>query len=310
MRHPDVRFDGRVFIITGAGRGIGRADALLMAARGATVVIADNGSDLDGTRPSPEPAGTVVAEIQAAGGTAMEYTADLAREENANDVVAAALAAFGRIDGFIHNASTVPNLTPIGRSPTRDFDLVMRINSYTGFWLARATWPHMAEQRYGRIVYMTSSGIYGAPGTAPYCAAKAAVIGLMRCLALEGADTGIRVNAIAPTARTRMTDRHPSASFREWLGATMPPGMVSVGAAYLMSEECALNGEVLSLGGGRIGRLVLSESDGVMGAGASIEEVRSAIPNVVADTRFSTPKTSNERLTQIGGLFAIPMPPL
>jgi NAD(P)-dependent dehydrogenase (short-subunit alcohol dehydrogenase family) len=303
MANSDVRFDGRAILITGAGRGLGRTHALLLASRGAHVVVADNGVAMDGEDPSQGPAEAVVAEIQRAGGKAVACTADLSTEQGSQAAVQTALDAFGRIDGILHNASTVPALQTTDAISTHDFDVVMRVNAYAGMWLARAAWPHMVRAKYGRVLYTTSVGIYGSEGTAPYCAAKAANIGIMRCLAAEGAPHGILVNVIAPSARTRMTERFLSAAYADWLFKTMPPEKVSVAAAYLMSEASTINGEVFALGGGRIARMVIGEGEGVMTSGTSIEEARDALPKVLADDKFFYPKDVAERSAKVAGYF-------
>ncbi len=206
MAEGDIRFDGRAILVTGAGRGLGRAQALLLASRGASVVVADNGAAKDGEDPSTGPAASVVAEIQAAGGTPVACAADLSTDEGATAAVQACLDAFGRIDGIAHYASSCPPLKSPDQLSTRDLELVMRINAGAAMWMARAAWPHMARAGYGRIVLTTSGGAYGAPNNADYSSAKAAQIGLTRCLAVDGAEHGILVNAVAPSAQTRMTD--------------------------------------------------------------------------------------------------------
>jgi len=303
MAQREIRFDGRAILVTGAGRGIGRTHALLLASRGAKVVVADNGSGLYGEDPSKGPADSVVAEILAAGGEAVACTADLATEAGSNQAVEATLKSFGRIDGILHNAGTVPDLVTTDRLSSHDLEVVLRINTFAGLWMARAAWPHLVKQKYGRILYTTSVGIYGATGTAPYCAAKAACIGMMRCLAPEGVEHGILVNVVAPSARTRMTERHLSGAYGEWLMKTMPPEKVSVGAVYLMSEACKIYGEIFSMGGGRIGRLIIAENEGVVGSDSSIEDVHEAMPRVLADAKFFYPKNLAERSAKVAALL-------
>lgn len=303
MSQNEIRFDGRAILVTGAGRGIGRALALLLASRGAKIVVADNGTALDGARPDTGPAQSVVAEIAAAGGEAVACTVDIATESGSIGAVEKSLSAFGRIDGLIHNAGTSPNLTNAAEISSRDLEFVMRINAFAGLWLARAAWPHMARRHYGRILYMTSAGIYGSLGNAPYAAAKSAYIGMMRCLAIDGASHGILVNAAAPSARTRMTERFQPSAYAQWFFDTMPPEKVATGAAFLVSEGCGVSGEIFSLGGGRIARVTLAESQGVIGPGASIEDVRDAMPRVMADSCFFYPKDLSERSARVAGLF-------
>lgn len=295
MTDPQVRFDGRAILVTGAGRGLGRAHALLLASRGAQVLVADNGAAMDGDDASAGPAHAVVDEIRAAGGSAAACTADIAVEAGANQAVEACLSAFGRIDGILHNASTVPDNAPVERMSSHDLELVMRVNPFAGLWMARASWPHMARQSYGRIVLMTSAGVYGSEGNAPYAAAKAAVIGVMRCLALEGARAGILVNAVAPAALTRMTERLPASAYADWFSQTMQVDKVSPAVAFLLSEDLSASGEMFHVGGGRIARMRLAEGDGVIVSGGTIEAVRAALPAVLEDDGVFYPKDLNAR---------------
>lgn len=302
MARREVRFDGRAILVTGGGRGIGRTHALLLASRGARVVVADNGCTMDGDNSSAGPAESVVDEIRASGGDAVACVEDLATEAGSNHAVETALRVFGRIDGILHNASTVPNLVTVESLSSHDLDLVMRINVFAAMWMSRAAWPHMVRQKYGRILYTTSGAIFGADGNGPYAAAKCANIGLMRCLASEGARHGILINLVSPSARTRMTDFHPG-PYADWFFSTMLPEKVSVGAGYLMSDACNVTGEVFAIGGGRIARITFAENEGHLGDGASIEEIRDAMPQVMADSRFAFPKDLTERSARISNLF-------
>jgi NAD(P)-dependent dehydrogenase (short-subunit alcohol dehydrogenase family) len=303
MAADDIRFDGRAILVTGGGRGLGRATALLLAARGASVVVADNGAAMDGEDASKGPAEAVVGEIVEAGGRAVACTADLATEDGAEAAVRTSLDAFGRSDGLIHYASPCPDLKTADKLSTRDLDLVMRVNPFAALWMARAAWPHMQRQRYGRLVFMPSGAIYGALGNTDYASAKAAQIGVTRCLAVEGVADGILVNAISPSARTRMTERfHPSA-YAEWFHQTMAPEKVASAAAFLLSEACDVNGEIFAVGGGRIARMTIAENEGAMGPGASIEDVREMMPRVMADERFFYPANLGDRSARVAGLF-------
>jgi NAD(P)-dependent dehydrogenase (short-subunit alcohol dehydrogenase family) len=298
-----VRFDGRAILITGAGRGIGRTHAMLLASRGAKVLVADNGSALDGGGGSAGPAQSVVDEIEAAGGEAAACTSDLSTEAGAAEAVEACVQAFGRIDGLLHNASTVPELKPVERMSSHDLEMVLRINTFAGLWMSRAAWPHMQREKYGRILLTTSVGVYGQAGTAPYSAAKAAQLGVMRTLALEGAADGIYVNVIAPSARTRMTENFLASGYAKWLFETMPPEKISVAAAFLVSDACQLNGEVIALGGGRVARIMFAETDGVITPGETIEQVRDAMPEVLADKRWFYPKDLAVRSARVAAMF-------
>lgn len=303
MAEGEIRYDGRAVLITGSGRGLGRVDALLLASRGAKIIVADNGVGQDGDGASSGPAHDVVAEIKAAGGEAVACTADLSTEEGCNQAVQASIDAFGRIDAIIHNASTCPDIIGIEDMATRDIEVLMRINPLAGAWLARAAWPHMVKQQYGRFVLMTSAGFYGSYGTVPYSAAKASYLGLARSLAVEGRPHGIRVNAVTPCARTRMTERFEPSDYSRWFLGTMSPEKVAVAVAYLVSEECDINGETFNVGGGRIARLTIAEADGAFGEGSSIEEVRGLMPEVMSQDEFFYPTDLAEWSEKINELF-------
>src|SRR5439155_10515236 len=137
---------------------------------------------------------------------------------------------------------------------------------------------------------MTSGGAYGAMGNTTYAAAKSAIIGLMRCLAIEGSGQGILVNAVAPSAHTRMTDRFQASAYPDWFFATMAPEKVAPAVAWLVSEECDVHGEIFAIGGGRVARITISETEGEIGSGSSIEEMREVMPRVMADERFFHPR--------------------
>jgi NAD(P)-dependent dehydrogenase (short-subunit alcohol dehydrogenase family) len=299
----EIRFDGRAILVTGAGRGLGRATATLLASRGAQVVVADNGAALDGSAAEAAPAHAVVAEIAAAGGRAVPCTEDLGTEAGASAAVRAALDSFGRIDGIVHCASPCPDLKAAQDLSTRDLDLVMRVNPFAALWMARAAWPHMIAQGGGRLVFMPSAAFYGAPRNTDYAAAKAALIGVVRCLAIEGAGNGIRVNGVSPSAATRMTEGFLPPAYAEWFLPRMPPEKVAVGLAWLVSDACQVSGEIFAMGGGRIARMALAEAEGVIGDGASIEEVDAVMPRVLADASFFHPRDLAERSAKVAALL-------
>ncbi len=299
----EIRLDGRSVIVTGAGRGLGRSHALLLAARGASVLVADSGVDVDGDGGDTEVAESVAQEIRAAGGSAEPYSADLATEDGAVRAVDACVAAFGRVDGILHNASTVPPPATLEDFPTSDFDLCMRVNVYAGFWMTRTAWPHMVREGFGRIVYTTSGAFYGTPAGFAYAAAKTSYFGLARCLAVAGEPHGILTNVLGPSARTRMHGSLQGSAYMEWLGNTMTAEKVSVGAVFMMSDACDFNGEILQFEGGHVSRVALAENEGFLGSGESVEEVRDAMPGVLADERFIYPKNLSERMLWSARLF-------
>jgi NAD(P)-dependent dehydrogenase (short-subunit alcohol dehydrogenase family) len=305
MANDEVRFDGRGILVTGAGRGIGRSHALLLASRGARVVVSDSGVEVNGDGGDTSVADAVVDEIRSAGGEAVACATDLSTEEGSIKAVETCVDAFGRVDGIIHNASTVPRAAPVEQLATHDFDLCMRVNVYCAFWLTRTAWPHMVAQDGGRIVYTTSGAFYGSSGAFAYAAAKSAYIGLARAFAAAGAPHHIRVNLLAPSAVTRMHVDPNSSPYMQWLHKTMAPQKVSIGAAYMVSDACELSGELLSFEGGHFSRVSLAENEGVMGLGESIEEIRDAAPQVLADKRYIYPTNLNERMLWSAELFGV-----
>jgi len=200
-----LRFDGRVAVVTGAGRGIGRSHAMLLAARGAKVVVADSGSTLDGSGSSPEPATDAVREIEANGGEAVACCASVADERDATSIVETALERFGRLDVVVNNAGiSDKHLFP--DLDHEQFRRMMAVHFFGTLYVTKAAWPHLVGAGYGRVVNTTSEGILGAQRElTSYGAAKGAVWALTRNLAAEGVPDGIRVNAVAPRARTRMS---------------------------------------------------------------------------------------------------------
>jgi len=199
----ELRFDGRVAIVTGAGRGIGRAYALLLAARGASVVVNDLGGSISGDGSDTGPAAAVVDEIVAAGGAAIADASDVSTPDGAQGLVGAAVEAFGPVDAVIANAG-IMRWAGMPDVDADDLDAHLAVHVGGSFHLVRAVWPSMAERGYGRIVLTTSSGVFGLPNNTAYATAKGGVIGLVRSLSVTGRRAGITVNAIAPGAFTRM----------------------------------------------------------------------------------------------------------
>jgi len=290
-----VRYDGRAILVTGAGRGMGRTHALSLAERGALVVVADRGVTMNGVGADESPANDVVAEIRAAGGTATAYQGDLSERDGAVGAVETTVAAFGRIDGLIHNASTSPDAGPLFEMPDELFDRTARVNLYAAFHMAKAAWPHFIDQEFGRVVVISSHSIYGAPAAVAYTTAKASYLGFVNSLSIEGIDQNILVNGVAPTARTRMTEKMSPSAYTEWLFETMLPERVTPTVAYLVSEAANVTGQLFSVGGGRVARMTIAESHGVVGLGESIDDVHRLMPAVMADQDWSFPSSIQER---------------
>ncbi|MGV8929641.1 MAG: SDR family NAD(P)-dependent oxidoreductase [Brevundimonas sp.] len=262
-----MRFDGRVAIVTGAGGGLGREHALALAKRGAKVVVNDLGGARDGSGGSATAAGSVVAEIEAAGGQAMANAASVTDYAAVQAMVADAMAKWGRVDILVNNAGVLRDKS-FAKMEIDDFRFVMDVHLMGAVHCTKAVWDIMREANYGRIVMTTSSsGLYGNFGQSNYGAAKMALVGLMQTLSIEGAKNDIRVNCLAPTAHTRMT---------EDLGARLPlellgPDTVSPGLLHLVSED-APSRCILTAGAGGFERAYVTLTQGIRAVGEDAPE--------------------------------------
>jgi len=266
----DIRFDGKVAIVTGAGGGLGRQHALELARRGAKVVVNDLGGSMDGTGGNSAAAEAVVAEIKAAGGEAIANGASVTDDAGVANLVQQTMDAYGRIDILIANAGILRDKS-FSKMELSDFEAVMQVHVWGTFKPIKAVWEIMKTQNYGRIVVTTSSsGMYGNFGQANYGAAKMAVLGLMNTLKIEGQKNNIRVNAISPVAATRMTEGLMPPEVLEKL----KPEYVTPGVVYLVSED-APTGAILTAGAGAFALSRIFETEGVYLAegGLSVEEV-------------------------------------
>ncbi|SLN40502.1 Putative short-chain type dehydrogenase/reductase [Falsiruegeria litorea R37] len=261
----DIRFDGRVAIVTGSGIGLGRSHALGLAERGAKVVINDLGVSTDGQGASSEAAEAVVAEIKAMGGEAIAHGADVSNEEQVVDMVAKTMEAFGRIDIVVNNAGILRDKT-FSKMTMADFRKVVDVHLIGSANVTHACWPIMREQGYGRVVLTSSaSGLYGNFGQSNYGAAKAAMMGMMNVLHLEGARDDIRVNCLAPTAATRMTESLMPPEALELL----KPETITPGLLYLVSED-APSRVIMSAGAGCFAQTRVYETPGILLEGEEI----------------------------------------
>jgi NAD(P)-dependent dehydrogenase (short-subunit alcohol dehydrogenase family) len=258
-------FEGRVAVVTGAGRGIGRAYARLLAERGARVVVNDLGGTREGDGSDDAPAAAVAAEIVDAGGSALADTSDVSQAVGGQALIGTAVDGFGRIDIVINNAG---NIRWAG-FPEADADNLgshLAVHVGGSFNTTRAAWPHMVSQGYGRVVMTTSTGMFGLPDNLGYATAKAAVIGMTRSLKVAGAAHGIKINLIAPNAWTRM-GAHPSEgpeASRRPIPEHMEPELVAPMVAFLAHEDCPVSGEIYVGGAGRFARLFIASTEGYL----------------------------------------------
>ena len=252
-----IRYDGKVAIVTGAGQGLGRSHAIELAKRGAKVVINDLGGAKDGTGGSSEAAKAVVAEIEALGGEALANGANVAIYEEVEAMVKQAVDKWGRVDILVNNAGILRDKS-FAKGSLEDFQLVLNVHLMGTVNCTKACWDIMRDQGYGRVVVTTSSsGLYGNFGQANYGSAKMGVIGLMNTLVQEGAKYDIRVNALAPTAGTRMTEGLiPEKAFDLLTPETVTPAVL-----YLVSED-APNKTILCAGAGAYAVAKIVETDG------------------------------------------------
>jgi NAD(P)-dependent dehydrogenase (short-subunit alcohol dehydrogenase family) len=296
MTMSDLRFDGRVAIITGAGGGLGRSHALELARRGAQVLVNDLGGALDGTGSSLSAADRVVEEITALGGIAAANHDSVATPEGGQAIVKAAIDAFGRVDILVNNAGILRDKAFHKMDDTM-IQSVIDVHLKGALYVSQPAYRLMREQGYGRIVNTSSaSGLFGNFGQANYGAAKAGLAGLTRVLALEGASHGIKVNAIAPIAATRMTEDILGA-----LAEKVSPASVSPLVAYLAHEECAVSGHIYSVAGGRIARIFIGETHGVVLGENTPEEIRSKLSliDVMDGDRYHLPSSLEDETTII-----------
>lgn len=287
----ELRFDGKVAVITGAGHGLGRSHALSLAERGAKVVVNDLGGALDGTGASSGPAADVVELINKNGGEAVASTDNVATPEGAKAIVQAAIDAFGRLDVVVNNAGILRDKS-FGKMSVEEFDQVLAVHVRGSFLVSRAAFPYLKEQGYGRIVNTSSpAGLFGNFGQANYSTAKMGLVGLTKTLGIEGARAGIKANAIAPVAWTRMTEALLPAEFE----AKFTAERVSALVTFLAHESCETSGEVFSVGGGRIARVFVAEGPGWRQDDHTVEDIRDNWEAIMAEQPYLTPTTLGQQ---------------
>ena len=272
----EVRFDDRVAVVTGAGGGLGRAHALLLASRGAKVVVNDLGGSRDGDGAGTNMADKVVDEIKAAGGEAVANYDGVDTYAGGENIIKTAVDTFGKVDIVIANAGILRDRA-FHNLEEQDWDKIFAVHVKGSFDVIQPAFRLMRQQKYGRIIVTTSNaGLYGNFGQANYSSAKTALLGLASTLELEGAKYNIKANVIAPVAASRLTeDVMPPAVLERLL-----PEYVSPVVAYLCSEECQVSGNIFTAGGGYVGRAAIVESKGAVLPNISIEAVRDNIDKI------------------------------
>lgn len=287
----DLGFDGKVAIITGAGGGLGKQHALLLASRGARVVVNDLGGSVAGDGADKGPAEACAKEIRDLGGEAVSDGSSVSTPEGGEQIVKTAVDAYGRVDIVINNAGilrdkTFHNMTPDLLNPVIDVHLK------GAFYVTRPAWIHMREQGYGRIVNTSSgSGVLGNFGQTNYGAAKMGLVGLTRVLANEGAKHNIKANAIAPIARTRMTE--------ELMGAAadkLDPELVSPIVAWLVHDDCPVTGELYTVGGGRVARFFIGMTTGYYNPKLTLEDVRDHFDEIRDENGYTVPANPGDEM--------------
>ena len=284
-----LTYDGKVAVITGAGGGLGRQHALLLASRGALVVVNDLGGSVDGTGANASAAQKVVDEIVAAGGEAVANHDSVSTPEGGEAIIQTAIDAYGRVDIVINNAGILRDKTFHNMTPDL-VDSVIEVHLKGAFNVTRPAWIRMREQGYGRIVSTSSAaGIFGNFGQANYGAAKMGLVGFSRVLAAEGAKYNIKANVIAPLALTRMTE-----SLMGALGEKLDPALVTPIVAWLAHEDCDVTGEIYSVGGGRVARVFIGETVGYVNPNLTLEDIRDNWAQIRNTDGYTIPATLPE----------------
>jgi NAD(P)-dependent dehydrogenase (short-subunit alcohol dehydrogenase family) len=290
MPVPEHRFDHRVAIVTGGGRGLGRDHALLLAARGAQVVVNDLGAEMDGTSRSTAPADDVVSQITSAGGRALANYSDISSVDGARELLEFTLSSFGRVDIVVNNAgilrdADIPELDPA------DWSRVIDVNLSGPFWVARQAWSSMVSQGYGRIVNISSAaGLFGNNGHANYAAAKMGIIGLTQALALEGAPYGILANVVVPVGLSRMFRLPDADGIRN--------ETVSAAVAWLAHENCAANGGIFWVRRDRLAQAVIGLTQGLHDPSMTIESIFGNVGKITDTAEVNFPGLGGRGLCQ------------
>jgi NAD(P)-dependent dehydrogenase (short-subunit alcohol dehydrogenase family) len=311
----DLRFDGRVAIVTGAGGGLGKSHALLLAARGARVVVNDVGGSVTGEGSDAGPAERLAADITAAGGEAVADVNSVATPEGGAALVKSALDSFGRLDIVVNNAGILRDAS--FDAMTADLlDPVLDVHLRGAFNVTRPAFAIMREQRYGRVVSTCSaSGILGSPGKSNYAAAKTGLIGFTRVIAAEGFGHNIKANALSPIAYTRMLAHsleQPEANdqlgpqaeevkeqLTKMFTETLDPALVSPVVAFLAHENCPVSGEIYTAGGGQVSRWFIGRTQGYFNRELTIDDVAKHFAEIRDETGYTVMNDPAEEVGQV-----------
>lgn len=313
----ELRFDGQVAVITGAGRGLGRQYALLLAARGARVVVNDLGGSVTGDGAAAEAAGEaaqlVVDEITAAGGEAVADRHSVATSQGGQAIVDTALDAYGRVDIVVNNAGTVHD-APFGEMTEDKLSPLLDVHLKGAFFVTRPAWNIMRDNGYGRIVNTCSAaGLLGAERMSNYGSAKGGILGMTRVLAAEGNPLGIRVNAVAPIAATRMLDYSMSsvAGLDDPVAAAaaeevmrpfldrLDPALVAPVVAYLAHADCPVSGEIYTVGAGHVARFFIGRTRGYHHRSLSVEDVAAHLDQIRDTAGFTEPAGPGDEMAEL-----------
>lgn len=290
----EIGYDGKVAIITGAGGGLGKQHALLFAARGARVVVNDLGGSVTGEGADKGPAEAVAEEIRGLGGEAVSDGNSVSTPEGGEAIVQTALDNFGQVDIVVNNAGILRDKTFHNMTPDM-VEGVIDVHLKGAFYVTKPAWLKMREQGYGRVVNTSSnSGILGNFGQTNYGAAKMGLVGMTRVLAAEGAKYNIKVNAIAPLARTRMTE--------ELMGGfadLLDPQLVSPIVAWLAHEDCPVTGEIYTVAAGRVARFFIGLTHGYYNPKLTVEDVRDHFDQIRDETGYTVPANPADEMKEI-----------
>ncbi|MGO9153638.1 SDR family NAD(P)-dependent oxidoreductase [Mycobacterium sp.] len=317
MSIGELRFDGQVAVITGACGGLGKQYALLLAARGARVVVNDTGGSVTGDGSNADAATVVAEEIRQQGGQAVADSHSVTSPEGGAAIIDAALRTWGRVDIVINNAGIVRDAPFEDMTPER-FEPLVDVHLKGAFHVTRPAWKVMREQRYGRIVNTCSAaGILGAEGMSNYGAAKTGLIGLTRVLAAEGAGHDIKVNALAPIAYTRMlahsvdtatgqpavkNDASAQAVLDELVGQylqKLDPALVAPVVAFLAHRDCRVSGEIYTVGAGHVARFFIGRTHGFYSPALSIEDVRDHLDEIRDEAGYTVPGGPADEMSEL-----------